>query len=70
VTVGRSGSGIHAAFKHLVRTLATLIRSAKDARRHRDAYYGKVADKVMEQIKLSGWLIEPPQTLQKKLPVK
>ena len=31
----------------------------------RDAYYGRVADKVLEQIKLSGWLIEPPQTLQK-----
>jgi hypothetical protein len=36
----------------------------------RDAYYGKVADKVLEQIKLSSWLIEPPQTLQKKPPVK
>jgi hypothetical protein len=37
----------------------------------RDAYYRKVADKVLEHIKLSGWLIEPPQTLQKKkLPVK
>lgn len=36
----------------------------------RDAYYGNVADKVVEQIKLSGWLIEPPQTLQKKPPVK
>jgi hypothetical protein len=36
----------------------------------RDAYYGKVADKVLEQIKLSGWLIEPPQTLQKKPPVQ
>jgi hypothetical protein len=34
-----------------------------------DAYYGKVADKVLEQIKLSGWLIEP-QTMQKKPPVK
>ena len=30
----------------------------------RDTYYGKVADKVLEQIKLSGWLIER-QTLQK-----
>jgi hypothetical protein len=30
-----------------------------------DAYYGKVADKVLQQIKLSGWLIEAPQTLQK-----
>ena len=62
---------IHAAFKQLVRTVAMPISSAKtpDATA-RDAYYGKVADKVLEQIKLSGWLIEPPQTLQKKLPVK
>jgi hypothetical protein len=36
----------------------------------RDAYYGNVAGKVVEHIKLSGWLIEPPQTLQKKPPVK
>jgi hypothetical protein len=36
----------------------------------RDAYYRRVADKVLEQIKLSGWLIEPPQTLQKKPPVQ
>jgi hypothetical protein len=36
----------------------------------RDVYYGKVADKVLDQIKLSGWRIEPPQTLQKKPPVQ
>jgi hypothetical protein len=33
----------------------------------RDAYYGKVADKVIAQIELSGWLIER-QTLQKSRP--
>ena len=36
----------------------------------RDAYYGDVANKVVEHIKLSGWLIEPPQTSQKKPPMK
>jgi hypothetical protein len=33
----------------------------------RDAYYGKVADKVIAQIELSGWLSER-QTLQKSRP--
>ena len=36
----------------------------------RDAYCGNVADKVVEQIRLSGWLIEPPLTLQKAPPLK
>jgi hypothetical protein len=35
----------------------------------RDAYFGRVADKVMEQIKMSGWKIER-QTLQKHPPIK
>ncbi len=35
----------------------------------RDAYFGRVADKVMEQIKMSGWTITR-QALQKHPPIK
>ena len=35
----------------------------------RDSYYGRVADKVMEQIKMSGWTVAR-QTLQKHPPIK
>ena len=36
----------------------------------RDAYYHGTADKVMEQLKLSGWTLEPPQVMRKGQPNK
>jgi hypothetical protein len=35
-----------------------------------DAYYRRTAELVMEQLRLSGWTLEPPQVLRKSPPNK
>lgn len=35
-----------------------------------DAYYRRIAEAVVAQIKLSGWTLEPPQALRKKPPLE
>jgi hypothetical protein len=35
-----------------------------------DAYYRRIAEAVVAQIKLSGWTLEPPQTLRRKPPLE
>jgi len=66
---GQPPAGDHEVVSSVLQRCRYLLPKTHDATA-RDAYYGKVADKILEQIKLSGWPIEPPQTLQKKPPVK
>ena len=51
-------------------TKAKFNRPKTHDRTESDAYYRRAAELVMEQLRLSGWTLEPPQVLRQSAPNK
>lgn len=51
-------------------TRAKFNRPKTHDRTESDAYYRRTAELVVEQLRLSGWTLEPPQVLRQSPPNK